>query len=226
MQLNASFGDELAAKPKEVSPYTKSKQNNEPSFRSPHSACLRQLRPLITTQRPTDTIITKASVCIYIIGRSGCSIQINAEKRLIPVWYHRPNFIIRALESPSIRLKGSPPPAAPMTAYATRPPLHLIDNPRIMNEASRGQSRRTSARLAEKEDVPYVNGIGHDPEPTKGRQIIEGKQAKGRLNGASTKPTAKRKPGEIFPALKCGCDLRQSLAKGPFGVVWRVCGIH
>ena len=105
-----------------------------------------------------------------------------------------------------------------MTAYATRAPLHLINNPRIMSEASRGQSRRTSARLAEKEDVPYVNGIGLDSEPMKGRQTVEAKQAKGKLNGASTKPTAKRKPGENLRALKCGCDLRQSLAKQPFGL--------
>lgn len=112
-----------------------------------------------------------------------------------------------------------------MTAYATRAPLHLIDNPRIMSETSRGKSRRTSARLAEKEDVPYVNGIGHDSEPMKGRQIVEGKQAKGRLNGASSKPTAKRKPGETSPALKCGCDLRSKPRKAAF---WggRVCGIY
>ena len=83
-----------------------------------------------------------------------------------------------------------------MTAYATRAPLQLIRNPHIMSEASRGQSRRTSARLAEKEDKPYVNGIGHDSEPVKGRQIVEGKQGKGKVNGASAKPTAKRKPGE------------------------------
>ncbi len=102
-----------------------------------------------------------------------------------------------------------------MTAYATRAPLHLINNPHIMSEASRGQSRRTSARLAEKEDVPYVNGMGHDSEPMKGRQIVEGKQAKGKLNGASTKPTAKRKPGENLRPLKCGGGLRQSLAKQP-----------
>ena len=103
-----------------------------------------------------------------------------------------------------------------MTAYATRAPLHLINNPRIMSEASRGQSRRTSARLAEKEDVPYVNGIGHDSEPMKGRQNAEAKQAKGKVNGASTKPTAKRKPGENFHQMNCGCDLCQSLAKQLF----------
>ena len=112
-----------------------------------------------------------------------------------------------------------------MTAYVTRAPLHLIDNPRIMSETSRGQSRRTSARLAEKEDVPYVSGIGHDSESIKGRQIVEGKQVKGRLNGASTKPTAKRKPGENFPELNPGCDLRQSLREVAFWV-WRVCGVY
>ena len=113
-----------------------------------------------------------------------------------------------------------------MTAYATRAPLHLINNPHIMTEASRGQSRRTSARLAEKEDVPYINGIGHDSETMKGRQIVEGKQAKSKLNGASTKPTAKRKPGENLCALNCGYDLRQKPRKAAFKIVWRVCGIY
>ena len=83
-----------------------------------------------------------------------------------------------------------------MTAYVTRAPLQLINNPHIMSEASRGHGRRTSARLADKEDAPYINGIGNDSEPVKPRQNVEGKQGKGKVNGASTKPTAKRKPGE------------------------------
>ncbi|KAL2038124.1 hypothetical protein N7G274_009071 [Stereocaulon virgatum] len=81
-----------------------------------------------------------------------------------------------------------------MTAYVTRAPLQLINNPHIMSEASRGHGRRTSARLADKEDAPYINGIGNDSEPVKPRQNIEGKQGKGRVNGASAKPAAKRKP--------------------------------
>ena len=83
-----------------------------------------------------------------------------------------------------------------MTAYATRAPLQLINNPHIMSEASRGHGRRTSARLADKEDAPYVNGIGQDSEFVKPRQNVDGKQGKNKVNGATTKPSAKRKPGE------------------------------
>ena len=93
-----------------------------------------------------------------------------------------------------------------MTAYVTRAPLQLINNPHIMSEASRGHGRRTSARLADKEDAPYINGIGNDSEPVKPRQNVEGKQGKGKVNGASAKPAAKRKPGE--QPLSLGWTLR------------------
>lgn len=56
--------------------------------------------------------------------------------------------------------------------------------------------RRTSKRLEGKEDTPLVNGIGHEKEPVKGSKIDAGKQGKGKVNGASAKFTAKRKPGE------------------------------
>ena len=87
-----------------------------------------------------------------------------------------------------------------MTAYATRAPLSLINNPHMMSEA-RGGGRRSSARLADKEDAPLTNGVGHDYEPVKGLQNngMVGKQGKAKINGASTKPAAKRKPGEQPP---------------------------
>lgn len=80
-----------------------------------------------------------------------------------------------------------------MTAYATRAPLQLINNPHMMSEPSRG-GRRRSSRLEDKEDAPFANGIVHDPEPVKGRQNITGKQGKGSVNGAGAKAAAKRKP--------------------------------
>lgn len=63
---------------------------------------------------------------------------------------------------------------------------------------SRGNERRTSARLGDKEDLPVANGIGHTQEPEKNIQgkAATGKTAKVTLNGASTKTGAKRKPGE------------------------------
>ncbi len=59
-----------------------------------------------------------------------------------------------------------------------------------------GHGRRTSKRLEGKEDAPLVNGIGHENEPVKGSKNDAGKQGKGKVNGASVKPAAKRKPGE------------------------------
>ena len=89
-----------------------------------------------------------------------------------------------------------------MTTYATRAPLQLISNPHIMSEASRGQGRRTSARLAEKEDSPFINGIGLDSGPVKGRQNLDGRQGKAKLNG-TTRGSVKRKPGK-HSAYGCG----------------------
>ena len=82
-----------------------------------------------------------------------------------------------------------------MTAYATRAPLQLINNPHIMSEPSRG-GRRRSSRLEDKEDAPFANGIVHDSEAVKRRQINTGKQGKGSVNGAGGRPAAKRKTGE------------------------------
>lgn len=84
-----------------------------------------------------------------------------------------------------------------MTAYVTRAPLQLISNSHMMNEA-RGHGRRTSKRLEEKEDAPLVNGFGHENEPVRGSKSDGVKSGKGKVNGASAKPAAKRKPGELL----------------------------
>jgi len=81
-----------------------------------------------------------------------------------------------------------------MTSYVTRAPLQLINNPHIMSKAH-SHGRRTSKRLEEKEDAPLVNGIGLENEPAKEHRIDIGRQGKGKVNGASAKPAAKRKPG-------------------------------
>lgn len=67
-----------------------------------------------------------------------------------------------------------------------------------MMSESRGNGRRTSARLGDKEDLPVTNGIGHDYEPEKKNRgkAAGGKQEKVAVNGASTKASAKRKQGE------------------------------
>lgn len=85
-----------------------------------------------------------------------------------------------------------------MTAYATRAPLQIINNPHMMSEPSRG-GRRRSSRLEDKEDAPFANGIIHDSEPVKGRQNATGKQGKGSINTTGAKPAAKRKPGGEQP---------------------------
>lgn len=81
-----------------------------------------------------------------------------------------------------------------MTAYATRAPLQLIQNPHMMSEVSRGHGRRTSARLADKEDAPLTNGISHENEPIK--KSATGKLGKSVANGTGSKAGGKRKPGE------------------------------
>ena len=63
-----------------------------------------------------------------------------------------------------------------MTAYATRSPLQLLSNTHMMSDPQKS-TRRTSARLADKEDVPLNNGISQALE--KGRA--------GHLNGATVK---------------------------------------
>ena len=81
-----------------------------------------------------------------------------------------------------------------MTAYATRAPLQLIQNPHMMSEASRGHGRRTSARLADKEDSPLVNGISHENELLK--KTGGGSQGLITANETGSKAGGKRKPSE------------------------------
>ena len=77
-----------------------------------------------------------------------------------------------------------------MTAYATRAPLQLIQNPHIMSD----NGRRTSGRLADKAHAPITNGIGHEFESVK-KSSGAAAGGKGKPNGA--KGGTKRKPGEL-----------------------------
>ena len=70
----------------------------------------------------------------------------------------------------------------------------------MMSEA-RDHGRRTSKRLEEKEGTPLVNGIGHENEFVKASQKDHRKSGKVKVNGASGKAAAKRKPGEWLQAL-------------------------
>ena len=86
-----------------------------------------------------------------------------------------------------------------MTAYATRSPLQLLSNPHMMSDLRR-TTRRTSARLADKEDIPVINGAGNTAG--KGiRNLTNGhgnKAVKANINGASNATAggrAKRKLG-------------------------------
>ena len=87
-----------------------------------------------------------------------------------------------------------------MTAYVTRAPLQLIKNPHMMSEA-RGQGRRTSKRLEEKEDASLVNGISHENDYVKGSQKDLERTGKAKAKGTGARPATKRKPGEQFRAL-------------------------
>ena len=87
-----------------------------------------------------------------------------------------------------------------MTAYATRSPLQLLSVPHMMND-SRHSSRRTSARLADKESVPLAKGIDHTVDEvirTTEKYGAGSKQAIPRTNGAvvnSVGGRVKRKHG-------------------------------
>ena len=83
-------------------------------------------------------------------------------------------------------------PKASMTTYATRSPLQLLSNTHIMAETRR-TTRRTSARLADKEDMPVMNGVSHATEKTKTNGIGL-RSGKAGVNGA-TGGRGKRKHG-------------------------------
>lgn len=80
-----------------------------------------------------------------------------------------------------------------MTTFATRPPLQQLDNPHMMSE--RGNGRRTSARLADKEDVPVTNRYTVDPMK-RGQNALGSKPIKTNANFARAKTGNKRKPSE------------------------------
>ncbi|MCJ1391905.1 hypothetical protein MMC18_004772 [Xylographa bjoerkii] len=85
-----------------------------------------------------------------------------------------------------------------MTTYITRSPLQLLTNTHMMSE-SRRSTRRTSARLADKEDTTLANGLQHVVEKAKvGRANgASAKQVNLEVNGNGTGPSGvrgKRKP--------------------------------
>ena len=65
----------------------------------------------------------------------------------------------------------------------------------MMSDAQRG-GRRHSSRLADKEDVPLTNGIGHGYEPVKQMQKTPANGKAGK-SAAGVKTGAKRKHGEL-----------------------------
>lgn len=83
-------------------------------------------------------------------------------------------------------------PKASMTTYATRSPLQLLSNTHVMAETRR-TTRRTSARLADKDDMPLTNGVTHTTEKTKTNGIGL-RSGKAGVNGA-TGGRGKRKHG-------------------------------
>ena len=62
----------------------------------------------------------------------------------------------------------------------------------MMSETQRG-GRRHSARLADKEDAPLVNGVGYEPGKQPPKNAASAKGGKG---GSGVKIGAKRKPSE------------------------------
>ncbi|KAL9098265.1 MAG: hypothetical protein Q9163_006049 [Psora crenata] len=81
----------------------------------------------------------------------------------------------------------APSKEASMTAYMSRAPLALANNLHIMG----ADGRRTSARLADKEDAPIANGVGQGYEPVKHSQKAAA-SGKAKANGA--KAGAKKRP--------------------------------
>ena len=103
-----------------------------------------------------------------------------------------------------------------MTAYVTRSPLQLLTNPHMMSD-SRRPARRTSARLADKEDAPVVNGFVHAGEKGKGGQtngaaIRHNKSGVNGTKGLALGGRGKRKLG-VYP-------YRRSKLAGDVGGEW------
>ncbi|KAL9610968.1 MAG: hypothetical protein Q9167_004345 [Letrouitia subvulpina] len=74
-----------------------------------------------------------------------------------------------------------------MTTYVTRSPLTLITNPHMMSEPRRS-SRRLSARPADKEDAPILNGAPQGNERAKPGKEDTGSEKHGKagVNGANS----------------------------------------
>ena len=99
-----------------------------------------------------------------------------------------------------------------MTAYVTRSPLQLLTNTHAMGDLRRS-SRRTSARVADKEDAPLVNGNGYGGEKAKSSQAngADMRQGKSEANSAgqgSIGAKGKRKHGAYKSAKleNLGCN--------------------
>lgn len=93
-----------------------------------------------------------------------------------------------------------------MTTYMTRSPLQLLSNTHMMNDSPQG-TRRTSARLADKEDTVQVNGTIQPVEKIKGARSngATTKQGKAEISGNGTGPAGtrgKRKPGVYMYTLR------------------------
>ena len=81
-----------------------------------------------------------------------------------------------------------------------------------MSDARRG-TRRTSARLADKEDAPNTNGIVEEENPTKSNGVSS-KQGKSAVNGHASTSTAtggrpkRTRKGGFGPSLETGSKNR------------------
>lgn len=88
-----------------------------------------------------------------------------------------------------------------MTTFATRPPLQLLLNTHVMSDSQR-TTRRTSARLADKEDHPTSNEGGSVQEKRGGNTVNGGSSTQVKINGGSAR--GKRKKGGCFHNLLYG----------------------
>ena len=64
----------------------------------------------------------------------------------------------REPNAPTIKVRQPASTYASMTTVATRSPLSILHNPYTMSETRNG--RRTSARIADKDEAPSINGLG------------------------------------------------------------------
>jgi hypothetical protein len=127
------------------------------------------------------------------INRRPPELTATTEQRTVGAVLKKPHRMTRATEEPPILQSSSTISTASMTTFATRPPLQQLDNPHIMSQ--RGNGRRMSARLAEKDNTPITDT--YDIEPVKKHQVATGgNQSKSGSAGVGEKIGNKRKPGE------------------------------